>query len=59
MPAGSARGEAVVRVYYGVAEQEEADRTADVFAHWRSSVYGDHGRVDVLGPAKATAEKDW
>ncbi|MDX3113440.1 hypothetical protein [Streptomyces scabiei] len=59
VPAGSARSEAVVRVDFGVGEQDEADRTAVVFAHWRSSVYGDHGHVDVLGPAKTTAEKDW
>ncbi|MER6416011.1 hypothetical protein ABT273_34000 [Streptomyces humidus] len=59
VPVGSARSEAVVRVDYGVAEQAEADRTAGVFAHWRRSVYGDHGHVDVLGPAKTTAEKDW
>lgn len=59
VPAGSARSEAVVRVDYGVGEEREADRTAAVFARWRSSVYGDHGHVDVLGPAKTTAAKDW
>ncbi|MEU5633168.1 hypothetical protein ACH47C_22945 [Streptomyces rishiriensis] len=59
VPAGSARSEAVVRVDYGVAEEEEADRTADVFARWRVSLYGDHGHVDVLGPAKTTGQKDW
>lgn len=59
VPAGSARSVAVVRVDYGVGEQEEADRTAEAFAHWRRSLYGDHGHVEVLGPAKTTAEKDW
>ncbi|MGW2618156.1 hypothetical protein [Streptomyces sp. NPDC001500] len=59
VPAGSARSEAVVRVDYGVDEEERADRTAAVFAHWRRAVYGDHGHVDVLGPAKTTAEKNW
>ncbi|WP_328476351.1 hypothetical protein OHS71_02635 [Streptomyces sp. NBC_00377] len=59
VPAGSARSVAVVRVDYGVSEQERADRTASVFARWRSSVYGDHGHVEVLGPAKTTAVKDW
>ncbi|MFI2641074.1 hypothetical protein [Streptomyces sp. NPDC018610] len=58
-PAGGARSVAVVRVDYGVGEQDEADRTAEVFARWRLSVYGDHGHVDVLGPAKTTAERDW
>ncbi|WP_069770712.1 hypothetical protein [Streptomyces sp. LUP30] len=59
VPAGSARSEAVVRVDYGVGEEREADRTAAAFARWRSSLYGDHGHVDVLGPAKVTAAKDW
>ncbi|MGW5259227.1 hypothetical protein ACWERW_41330 [Streptomyces sp. NPDC004012] len=58
-PADSTRSTAVVRVDYGVMEQDDADRTAEVFAHWRDSVYGDHGHVDVLGPAKTTAQRDW
>ncbi|MEU6216616.1 hypothetical protein ABZ845_03705 [Streptomyces sp. NPDC047022] len=58
-PAGSARGVSVVRADYGVMEQEDADRTAKAFAQWRRSEYGDHGHVDVLGPAKTTAEQDW
>ncbi|MER6121309.1 hypothetical protein ABT173_01130 [Streptomyces sp. NPDC001795] len=57
--ADSARSMSVVRVDYGVGEQEDADRTAKVFARWRHSVYGDHGHVDVLGPAKTNAEQDW
>ncbi|MFJ1732818.1 hypothetical protein [Streptomyces sp. NPDC088254] len=59
VPAGNARSVAVVRVDYGVGEQKQADRTAEVFARWRRSLYGDHGHVEVLGPAKTTAEKDW
>ncbi|MFJ9742892.1 hypothetical protein [Streptomyces sp. NPDC101166] len=59
VPSGSARSVAVVRVDYGVGEQKQADRTAEVFARWRRSLYGDHGHVEVLGPAKTTAEKDW
>ncbi|MCQ9129605.1 hypothetical protein [Streptomyces hilarionis] len=59
VPAGGARSEAVVRVDYGVGEEERADRAAAVFAHWREAVYGDHGHVEVLGPAKTTAEKNW
>ncbi|MFF7190643.1 hypothetical protein ACFZAR_36750 [Streptomyces sp. NPDC008222] len=58
-PAGSTRAMAVVRVDYGVMEQEDADHTAKVFAHWRDSPYGDHGHVDVLGPAKTNAQQDW
>ncbi|MFI9246819.1 hypothetical protein ACIGXF_30600 [Streptomyces sp. NPDC053086] len=53
------RTESVVRVDYGVGEQEDADRTAGAFAGWRASVYGDHGHVEVLGPAKTVAERDW
>ncbi|MFJ8945036.1 hypothetical protein ACIRG4_17690 [Streptomyces sp. NPDC102395] len=59
VPAGSARSVAVVRVDYGVGEQKQADRTAEGFARWRRSLYGDHDHVEVLGPAKTTAEKDW
>ncbi|MET9290637.1 hypothetical protein [Streptomyces sp. NPDC003077] len=58
-PAGTARSEAVVRVDYGIMESEKADRTAEVFTQWRHSVYGDHGHVQVLGPAKTTADLDW
>ncbi|MEV7124454.1 hypothetical protein [Streptomyces sp. NPDC093260] len=57
--AGGDRVVAVVRADYGVWETDELDRTAEVFAHWRTSVYGDHGHVDVLAPAKMTAGKDW
>ncbi|MEU0673785.1 hypothetical protein ABZ330_12985 [Streptomyces sp. NPDC006172] len=59
VPAGGARSVAVVRVDYGVGEQTQADRTAEAFARWRRSLYGDHGHVEVLGPAKTTADKDW
>jgi hypothetical protein len=58
-PPGSARTVSVVHVDYGVTEQKDADRTAEVFARWRRSVYGDHGHVDVLGPAKTNAGQDW
>ncbi|WP_190130202.1 hypothetical protein [Streptomyces mashuensis] len=58
-PAGTDRVEAVVRVDYGVGEQEDADRTAKAFTQWRRTVYGDHGHVRVLGPAKTTAEQTW
>lgn len=58
-PPGSARTVSVVHVDYGVTEQQDADRTAEVFARWRRSVYGDHGHVDVLGPAKTNAGQDW
>ncbi|MDQ0959895.1 cytoskeletal protein RodZ [Streptomyces sp. B4I13] len=59
VPAGSARSVAVVHVDYGLWEQAGADRTARIFARWRLSVYGDHGHVRVLGPAKTTAEANW
>ncbi|MGQ4363755.1 hypothetical protein [Streptomyces sp. SAS_272] len=59
MPADGARSVAVVHVDYGVWEQAGADRTARLFARWRLSVYGDHGRVQVLGPGKTTAEAHW
>ncbi|MFI5796398.1 hypothetical protein [Streptomyces sp. NPDC051677] len=59
VPADSARSVAVVRVDYGVGEQESADRTAKAFADWRRAGYADHGHVDVLGPAKTTAERNW
>ncbi|MEH0546100.1 hypothetical protein QA802_24410 [Streptomyces sp. B21-105] len=59
VPADSARSVAVVHVDYGLWEQAGADRTARVFARWRLSVYGDHGHVQVLGPAKTTAEANW
>ncbi|WEO99807.1 hypothetical protein A6P39_040420 [Streptomyces sp. FXJ1.172] len=58
-PAGSARSMSLVRVDYGVMEREDVDRTAQVFARWRRSVYGDHGHVDVLGLGKMNAEQDW
>ncbi|MFI9253466.1 hypothetical protein [Streptomyces sp. NPDC053069] len=48
-----------VWVDYGVWEDDELERTARVFARWRQSVYGDHGRVSVLAPAKMTAERSW
>ncbi|MYX96079.1 hypothetical protein GT045_14965 [Streptomyces sp. SID486] len=53
------RTESVVRVDYGVGEQDGADRTARGFARWRNSDYGDHGHVKVLGPAKTVAERSW
>ncbi|NEA52005.1 hypothetical protein [Streptomyces sp. SID10815] len=56
---GGARVVAEVHADYGVWETDELDRAAEVFAHWRRSVYGDHGHVAVLAPAKMTAEKDW
>ncbi|MDX5566305.1 hypothetical protein PYK79_27300 [Streptomyces sp. ID05-04B] len=59
VPAGQVRSVAVVHVDYGVWEQAGADRTAEVFARWRLSVYGDHGHVQVLGPGKTTADADW
>ncbi|MFI9721978.1 hypothetical protein ACIHFE_20335 [Streptomyces sp. NPDC052396] len=58
-PAGSARLVAVVRVDYGITQQDDADRTARVFARWRRSLYGDHGHVEVYGPAKTDAQQDW
>ncbi|MCX5269307.1 hypothetical protein [Streptomyces sp. NBC_00199] len=59
VPEGTDRRVAVVNVDYGVWEQAGVDRTARVFARWRLSVYGDHGRVQVLGSGKTTAEVDW
>jgi hypothetical protein len=59
VPADSARSVAVVRVDFGVGEQDSADRTAKVFGDWRRALYGDHGHVEVLGPAKTTAERNW
>ncbi|MER6560239.1 hypothetical protein ABT300_21395 [Streptomyces sp. NPDC001027] len=59
VPAGSDRRVAVVLVDYGVWEQADVDRTAQVFARWRLAVYGDHGHVQVLGSGKTSAEVDW
>jgi hypothetical protein len=56
---GGARTLARVRASFEVDESDAVDRTAAVFARWRGSVYGDHGHVEVLAPAKMTAEKDW
>ncbi|POX45514.1 hypothetical protein C3489_34075 [Streptomyces sp. Ru71] len=56
---GGARTLARVRVDYGVEDDGPLRRTAQVFAHWRQSLYGDHGHVEVLAPAKMTAEQDW
>ncbi|GHF47797.1 hypothetical protein [Streptomyces griseosporeus] len=56
---GGARTLARVRASFEVDDSDALDRTAAVFAHWRHSVYGDHGHVEVLAPAKMTAEKDW
>ncbi|MFF9280411.1 hypothetical protein [Streptomyces griseosporeus] len=56
---GGARTLARVRASFEVDESGALDRTAAVFAHWRHSVYGDHGHVEVLAPAKMTAERDW
>ncbi|MEU3839666.1 hypothetical protein AB0E88_06480 [Streptomyces sp. NPDC028635] len=56
---GGARTLARVRADYDVGQQEPLDRTARVFARWRKSLYGDHGHVQVLAPAKMTAELDW
>ncbi|MFD8392959.1 hypothetical protein ACFV2N_28100 [Streptomyces sp. NPDC059680] len=58
-PEGGGRTLSEVRVDYGVWEQDAMDRTARVFARWRESVYGDHGHVDVMAPAKMDAEQDW
>lgn len=54
-----ARTLARVRATFEVDDADALDRTATVFAHWRRTVYGDHGHVEVLAPAKMTAEKDW
>jgi hypothetical protein len=48
-----------VWVDYGVWDDAELDRTADAFVHWRRSVYGDHGQVRILAPAKMDAERSW
>jgi hypothetical protein len=56
---GGARTLARVRAEYDVGQDEPLRRTARVFAHWRQSLYGDHGHVEVLAPAKMTAEQDW
>jgi hypothetical protein len=54
-----ARTLARVRAAFEVDDSDALDRAATVFAHWRRSVYGDHGHVEVLAPAKMTAEQDW
>ncbi|GGS66849.1 hypothetical protein [Streptomyces cinerochromogenes] len=56
---GDGRTEASVWVDYGVWEDDELQHAAEVFARWRKSVYGDRGHVDVLAPAKMTADRDW
>ncbi|MBL1084182.1 hypothetical protein JK359_19800 [Streptomyces actinomycinicus] len=58
-PGGDGRTEADVWVDYGVWEDDELQRAAEVFARWRQSVYGDHGHVTVLAPAKMDAERSW
>ena len=57
--AGSGRSLATVKVDFGVWDDEQLERTAKVFAHWHRSVYGGHGRVRVLAPAKMDDERDW
>ncbi|MFC7914279.1 hypothetical protein [Streptomyces sp. NPDC057386] len=56
---GGARTLARVRVDLDVREDEPLNRTARVFARWRQSQYGDHGHVEVLAPARMSAELDW
>ncbi len=59
MPESGARTEADVWVDYGVWDDDKLNRAARVFARWRHSVYGDHGHVTVLAPAKMIAERSW
>lgn len=56
---GGARTLARVRAEFDVWDSESLDRTAAAFAHWRRSLYGDHGHVEVLAPAKMNSERDW
>ncbi|MET9446598.1 hypothetical protein [Streptomyces cinerochromogenes] len=56
---GDGRTAASVWVDYGVWEDDGLQHAAEVFARWRKSVYGDHGHVAVLAPAKMTADRDW
>ncbi|MEU7409244.1 hypothetical protein AB0B40_07925 [Streptomyces sp. NPDC042638] len=58
-PEGDGRTEADVWVDYGVWEDDKLNRATRAFAHWRQSVYGDHGHVTVLAPAKMDAERSW
>ncbi|MFF7749722.1 hypothetical protein ACFZCP_10780 [Streptomyces sp. NPDC007971] len=58
-PDDSGRTEADVWVDYGVWQDGERNRAAGAFARWRRSVYGGHGHVTVLAPAKMTTERDW
>ncbi|MGW2418444.1 hypothetical protein ACWC0C_04135 [Streptomyces sp. NPDC001709] len=58
-PDDSGRTEADVWVDYGVWQDAELERAAKAFAHWRQSVYGDHGHVTALAPAKMNADLGW
>jgi hypothetical protein len=58
-PEGDGRTEADVWVDYGVWEDGKLNRATRAFAHWRQTVYGDHGHVTVLAPAKMDAERRW
>ncbi|MEU2715854.1 hypothetical protein [Streptomyces sp. NPDC007205] len=58
-PDDSGRTEADVWVDYGVWQDDELNRAAKAFAHWRQSVYGDHGHVTALAPAKMNADLSW
>ncbi|WP_225826962.1 hypothetical protein [Streptomyces naphthomycinicus] len=58
-PANDGRTVADVWVDYGVWEDGKLKHAAEVFARWRRSVYGDHGHVTVLAPAKMNAERGW
>ncbi|MGW2647481.1 hypothetical protein ACWC2T_21745 [Streptomyces sp. NPDC001393] len=58
-PGSDGRTEADVWVDYGVWDDDKRERAAAVFARWRQSVYGDRGHVEVLAPAKMTAERSW
>ncbi|MGW3207645.1 hypothetical protein [Streptomyces sp. NPDC001135] len=58
-PDDSGRTEADVWVDYGVWQDVELRNAAKAFAHWRRSVYGDHGHVTALAPAKMTTDLSW
>ncbi|GGU87504.1 hypothetical protein GCM10010260_21130 [Streptomyces filipinensis] len=58
-PDDSGRTEADVWVDYGVWQDDELNDAAKAFVHWRRSVYGDHGHVTALAPAKMDTELSW
>lgn len=58
-PDDSGRTEADVWVDYGVWQDRELGNAAKAFARWRQSVYGDHGHVTALAPAKMDADLSW